>query len=168
MGSYVRKGFPIYEEMRKYLTIYDEAISPIYFAPDPSEFQYIWGNFFLLFYQCGLGPGLSSIYVLMKISFFCLDPDWWGLERGDVRWHPSLWRYCHLCSQKFSIKPTQELYNIWGSLAQGVGSHYCLYEYFSAIERSPFLFCYLFSQGSTMYRQTLSTSFHRVYIQWTN
>jgi hypothetical protein len=27
--SYVRKGFLIYEEMRKYLTIYEEAISQI-------------------------------------------------------------------------------------------------------------------------------------------
>ncbi len=27
--SYMRKGFLIYEEMRKYLTIYDEAISLI-------------------------------------------------------------------------------------------------------------------------------------------
>jgi hypothetical protein len=25
--SYMRKGFLIYEEMRKYLTIYDEAVS---------------------------------------------------------------------------------------------------------------------------------------------
>ncbi len=27
--SYMRKGFLIYEEMRKYLTIYDEAVSQI-------------------------------------------------------------------------------------------------------------------------------------------
>jgi hypothetical protein len=28
--SYMRKGFPIYEEMIKYLTIYEEAVSHIY------------------------------------------------------------------------------------------------------------------------------------------
>ncbi len=40
--SYVRKGFLIYEEMRKYLTIYEEALSHIYdFAPDPSECPYM-------------------------------------------------------------------------------------------------------------------------------
>jgi len=27
--SYMGKGFPIYEEMRKYLTIYEEAVSHI-------------------------------------------------------------------------------------------------------------------------------------------
>jgi hypothetical protein len=35
--SYIRKGFLIYEEMRKYLTIYEAAVShTVYdFAPDP-------------------------------------------------------------------------------------------------------------------------------------
>ncbi len=34
--SYMRKGFLIYEEMRKYLTINEEAVIVIYdFAPDP-------------------------------------------------------------------------------------------------------------------------------------
>jgi hypothetical protein len=34
--SYMRKGFLIYEEMRKYLTIIEEAVSDIYdFATDP-------------------------------------------------------------------------------------------------------------------------------------
>jgi hypothetical protein len=27
--SYMRKGFPIYEEMRKFFTIYEEAVSHI-------------------------------------------------------------------------------------------------------------------------------------------
>jgi hypothetical protein len=35
--SYMRKGFLIYEEMRKYLVIYGEAVSHIF----PSEFPYI-------------------------------------------------------------------------------------------------------------------------------
>jgi hypothetical protein len=33
--SYMRKGFQIYEAMRKYLTIYEEAVSHIDFATDP-------------------------------------------------------------------------------------------------------------------------------------
>jgi hypothetical protein len=36
--SYMRKGFPIYEEMRKFFSIYVEAVSHISLAPDPSEF----------------------------------------------------------------------------------------------------------------------------------
>ncbi len=48
--SYKRKGFLIYEEMRKYLTIYKRRSLVIYdFAPDPSEFPYILGNFFFFF-----------------------------------------------------------------------------------------------------------------------
>ncbi len=40
--SYKRKDFPIYEEMRKFFTIYEEAVIVIYdFAPDHSEFPYI-------------------------------------------------------------------------------------------------------------------------------
>jgi hypothetical protein len=33
--SYMRKGFHMYEEMQKYLTIYEEAISIYDFATDP-------------------------------------------------------------------------------------------------------------------------------------
>ncbi len=35
--SYIRKGYLIYEEMREYLTIYEEAFSHMLydFAPDP-------------------------------------------------------------------------------------------------------------------------------------
>ncbi len=39
--SYMRKSFLIYEEMRKYLTIYEEAVS-ITLHPIPSEFSSIW------------------------------------------------------------------------------------------------------------------------------
>jgi hypothetical protein len=39
--SYMRKGFLIYEEMRKYFIIYVEAVSHNDFAPDPSEFPYV-------------------------------------------------------------------------------------------------------------------------------
>jgi hypothetical protein len=36
---YMRKGFPIYEEMRKYLVIYKEAVMTL--RPLPSGFPYI-------------------------------------------------------------------------------------------------------------------------------
>jgi hypothetical protein len=39
--SYRRKGFLIYEEMRKYLVIYEEAGSHITLQPFPSGFPYI-------------------------------------------------------------------------------------------------------------------------------
>jgi hypothetical protein len=50
--SYMMKGFLIYEGMRKYLTIYEEAVSQtIYdFAADV---PYRCGKFDFLFYQCG-------------------------------------------------------------------------------------------------------------------
>ncbi len=47
------KGFLIYEEMRNYLTIYEEAKSVIYdLATAPSQFPYLLGKFDFLFYQC--------------------------------------------------------------------------------------------------------------------
>ncbi len=52
--SYMRKGFLVWGNaqifspyLRRSLVIYD-------FAPDPSEFPYIWGKFYFLFYQCSL------------------------------------------------------------------------------------------------------------------
>jgi hypothetical protein len=33
--SYMRKGFLIYEEMRKYLVIFEEAVSPTYLTLQP-------------------------------------------------------------------------------------------------------------------------------------
>jgi hypothetical protein len=62
--SYMRRGFLIYEEMRKYLVIFEEAISNINMTlhPLPSDFPYIWGKFYLLVYQCSH----SGIYDLWK------------------------------------------------------------------------------------------------------
>jgi hypothetical protein len=37
-----RKGFLIYEEMRKFFAIYEEALVIHDFAPDPSEFPYLF------------------------------------------------------------------------------------------------------------------------------
>ncbi len=42
--SYMRKGFLMYEEVHKYLVIYEEAVSHT-LHPIPSEFPYIWGKF---------------------------------------------------------------------------------------------------------------------------
>jgi hypothetical protein len=36
--SYMRKGFLIYVEMGKYLTIYEDAVSHVTLHPNPSEF----------------------------------------------------------------------------------------------------------------------------------
>ncbi len=53
-----KEGLPniLYEEMRKYFTIYDiyeEAVIHIWLCNrSPSEFPYIWGKFDILFYQC--------------------------------------------------------------------------------------------------------------------
>jgi hypothetical protein len=43
--SYMRKGFLIYEEMGKYLNIYEEAVSHVTLHPNSSEFPYIRGKF---------------------------------------------------------------------------------------------------------------------------
>ncbi len=45
--SYMRRGFLIYEEMRKYFTIYEEAISHIWLCLFPSEFPFIWEEFII-------------------------------------------------------------------------------------------------------------------------
>jgi hypothetical protein len=44
----MRKGFLIYEEMRKYFPIYEEAVSQLLH----SEFPHIWRKFYFLFHQC--------------------------------------------------------------------------------------------------------------------
>jgi len=52
--SYMRKGFLIYEEMRKYLVIREEAVNHIWLFNRSFRigFPYIWGKFSFLFYQC--------------------------------------------------------------------------------------------------------------------
>ncbi len=39
--SYMMKGFLMYEEMRKYLVIYEEAVRHITLQPLPSGFPYM-------------------------------------------------------------------------------------------------------------------------------
>ncbi len=50
--SYMRKGFLIYEEMRKYQSYTRRPLAIYALQPFPSGFPYIRGKFFLLFYQC--------------------------------------------------------------------------------------------------------------------
>jgi hypothetical protein len=47
----MRKGF-LYEEMRKYLVIYEEAVSHIQYDFETAPFWIYEEIFLLLFYQC--------------------------------------------------------------------------------------------------------------------
>ncbi len=56
--SYMRKGFLIYEEMRKNVPIYEDwggCQSYMTLQLIHSEFPYIWGKFYFISYQCRLG-----------------------------------------------------------------------------------------------------------------
>ncbi len=71
--SYMRKGFPIYEEMGKYFPIYKEAVSYTYMTLQllHSEFPYIWGNFDFLFYQCiHSRPVVNPFLFSLPLSFY--------------------------------------------------------------------------------------------------
>ncbi len=59
--SYMRKGFLVYEEMRKYLVIYKEAVIVLYdFATAPFWIS-LYRKFCFLFYQCKVEVGTSAI-----------------------------------------------------------------------------------------------------------
>ncbi len=64
--SYMRKGFLLYEEMRKYFPIYEEAVSHMTLQLLHSEFPYIWGKFDFLFYQCGQLYCISAFFYLYE------------------------------------------------------------------------------------------------------
>ncbi len=51
---YMRKGSLIYEEMRKFFPIYEEAVSLICMTshPIPLNFLIYEDNYYFLFYQC--------------------------------------------------------------------------------------------------------------------
>ncbi len=61
--SYMRKGILICEKMRKYFTIYEEAVSHSYMTlhPIPLNFLIYEENFIFFFYQFNSILGLSSI-----------------------------------------------------------------------------------------------------------
>ncbi len=46
--------------MRKYLVIYEEAVSHMILQPLPSGFPYILGKFIFIFYQCIVGDSLPK------------------------------------------------------------------------------------------------------------
>ncbi len=53
--SYMRKGFLMYEEMRKYLTIYEEAVSHMYMTVNCSIQNFlIYEKNFIFFFICVL------------------------------------------------------------------------------------------------------------------
>ena len=59
--SYMRKGFLIYEDMCKYLAMYEEVVSNVWLCNRyPSEFPYIWGKFSFLFYQCPVHHSIAD------------------------------------------------------------------------------------------------------------
>ncbi len=68
--SYMRKGFQIYEKMRKYITIYEEAVSHIYgFATAPFwislYIRKIWFSFFISVLPVGL---LKYVHTRRKLN----------------------------------------------------------------------------------------------------
>jgi hypothetical protein len=72
--SYMRKGFLIYEEKRKYLSIYEEAVSHIQydFATAPFWISwYIWGKFDFLFFQ-RIARQAGQAAVLGHLRLTCL------------------------------------------------------------------------------------------------
>jgi hypothetical protein len=80
--SYVRKGFLIYEEMRKYLTKYEEeAVSYMTLQLLHSEFPYIWGRFDFLFYQCGSDyqKKIWMHFPKQSEAYYNSSPDLWRL-----------------------------------------------------------------------------------------
>ncbi len=60
--SYTRKGFLIYEEMRKFFPIYcmRRPLVIYDFAPDPSEFHYLEETFLFFFISVDLAFGRNG------------------------------------------------------------------------------------------------------------
>jgi hypothetical protein len=57
--------------MRKFFTIYEEAVTLVTydFAPDPSEFPYIYEeNFIFFFYQSGIFPSVHLLYTYKLLT----------------------------------------------------------------------------------------------------
>jgi hypothetical protein len=87
--SYLRKGLLKYEEMRKYLTIYEKVlVININLQPIPSEFPYIWGKFSFLFIRVCHEFFLVLIFNRMNISGLPDGKDirvWWREEAHVLR-----------------------------------------------------------------------------------
>ncbi len=75
--SYKRQGFKIYEEMRKYIVIYEEAVSHIWLCN--CSLLDFWGQFCFLFYQC---TNLSTHLPIFNfwLIFSCI---YWGMKNKE-------------------------------------------------------------------------------------
>ncbi len=60
--SYMRKGFLMYEELRRYFVIYEEAISHMTLQPLPSGFPIRWRKFDFFFISDGFVNGNQTVY----------------------------------------------------------------------------------------------------------
>ncbi len=86
--SYMRKGFLLYEEKRKYFPKYEEAVMTLQLLH--SLFPYIWGKFDFLFYQCIMA---SSTVCPVSLLYTCVKVNWTELQQRckAVLSSPSLW-----------------------------------------------------------------------------
>ncbi len=71
--------------MKRLLVIYD-------FAPDPSEFPYIWGKFYFIFYQCVF---LNQSMNFQKILPFSEGKKW-------------------IRTQQYNLQPNEGLHHVYG------------------------------------------------------
>ncbi len=67
LQSHMWKSFLMYEEMRKYLTIYEEAVSYVWLCNRSLLNFHIWEKFYILFYQCKL----CRIYLHIVMLSLC-------------------------------------------------------------------------------------------------
>jgi hypothetical protein len=73
--SYMRKGFLIYKEMRKYFTIHKEAFSVYDFAPIPLNFLIYEENFIKFFISIILVNFLPKITSYNMFSLHIVKPE---------------------------------------------------------------------------------------------
>jgi hypothetical protein len=72
--SYIRKGFIIYEEMRKYLTIYEEAVIDINaFATDP----------YCISYEKNCNYFFISVPIRIQDGFYWVCGSGWRNDKND-------------------------------------------------------------------------------------
>ncbi len=81
--SYVRKGFLIFEEMRKYLVIFEEPVSHIYYIVNRSR-----GNFILFFNSaCTANRSAKIQEAFILFSGYGLESLKKGLRRWVAQYH---------------------------------------------------------------------------------
>jgi hypothetical protein len=75
--SYMRKGFLIYEEMRKYLVIFGEAVSHIWLCTRSFLYFLIYEENFILFFISVAG-GRIKVYDLLYLRHQQSSLFWFG------------------------------------------------------------------------------------------